>query len=530
MLNTTTDVTVSMKKDITGTKDITLYKRTLTPITIMVGVVPVVILPEFEVKVGVEGNIVAGVTAGMTLTTETWATISWDDGWDLDCGSTYEATPSPPRLSSQLTVAGFASAGLDFEVYGVAGPTVELKPYVELAADTEADPWWTLSAGIDGEIGLEVEVFDHGVFNKTYPFELFGPWVIDQAGSSTSGGESSEYETPSVSGKITDATSGAPVKSAWVEIDREGSASHRTSSAADGTYVFSGLSPGTYTVTAGKNGYADNERTVVVVEGSVTTGQNVSLTRYQLQGITGHVFTDAGHYPVFSATVELYNADGHYMTDWTGSYGSYSFLGLEPGNYRIEASINYYHTESVTVSLAGGQLRENVDLFLVQFLAQGVFGRVVDSLTGDPIEGARVLACEGDETGGFVEDVVVTGADGSFFLDALEGEGLKVGTHGLIVSKGGYVEQGRTVAVTRGHITDVGEIRLKEVGGLSMRAPDNEAWIRWAEGVPRQRGTAPTSSGSGRRPGAPWNTATPSPRSATTTPTGTARARIAGRP
>ena len=76
MLNTTTDVTVSMKKDITGTKDITLYKRTLTPITIMVGAVPVVILPEFEVKVGVDGQLVAGVTAGMTLTTETWATIS----------------------------------------------------------------------------------------------------------------------------------------------------------------------------------------------------------------------------------------------------------------------------------------------------------------------------------------------------------------------------------------------------------------------------------------------------------------------
>lgn len=489
VLNTTTDVTVSMTKNTSGTKDILLYSRTLTPITIMVGVVPVVILPEFEVKVGVEGNIVAGVTAGMALTTETWATVSWDDGWGLDCGSTYEATPSPPRLSSQLTVAGFASAGLDFEVYGVAGPTVELKPYVELAADTEADPWWTLSAGIKGEIGLEVEVFDHGVFSKTYPFDMFGPWVIDQAGSSTSGGESSEYETPSVSGKITDATSGAPVKSAWVEIGREGSASHRTSSAADGAYVFSGLSPGTYAVTAGKNGYADNERAVVVAEGSVTTGQNVSLTRYELQGITGHVYTDAGHYPIFSAHVKLYDADddspysGPIQSDWTYADGAYSFTGIEPGNYRIEAAINSYHTESVAVSLAGGQLRENVDLFLVQFLAQGVFGRVVDNLTGDPIEGARVMAVEGDETGGMVEDVVVTGEDGSFFLDALEGFGLKVGTHGLIVSKGGYLEQGRTVAVTRGHITDVGKIRLKEVGGLSMRS-QIASCIRWPEGLP----------------------------------------------
>ena len=64
-------------------------------------------------------------------------------------------------------------------------------------------------------------MFDHGVFNKTFPLDVFGPWIIDQAGSSTSGGGPSEYEAPSVRGKILDATSGAPVKSASVEIARE---------------------------------------------------------------------------------------------------------------------------------------------------------------------------------------------------------------------------------------------------------------------------------------------------------------------
>ena len=225
VLNTSTDISVSMKKDISGTKDKTLYKRTLTPITIMVAAVPVVILPEFEVKVGVDGQIVAGVTAGMTLTTETWATISWDGDWSLTCGSTYDATPKPPRVFGQLTVTGFISAGLAFEVYGVAGPTAELKPYVELAADTQLDPWWTLSAGIKGELGLKVEVFDQEVLNKTLPLFDLGPWIIDQAGSSTSGGGPSDYEAPSVRGKILDATSGEPVKSASVEIAGDGTTS-----------------------------------------------------------------------------------------------------------------------------------------------------------------------------------------------------------------------------------------------------------------------------------------------------------------
>jgi len=488
VLNTTTDVTVSMKKDVSGTRDITLYKRTLTPITIMVAALPVVILPEFEVKVGVDGQIVAGVTAGMTLTTRTEATIRWDDGWSFECDSSKVATPKPPVVFGQLTVSGFASAGLDFEVYGVAGPTVELKPYVELAADTQLDPWWTLSAGLKGEIGLEVEVFDHGVLNKSFPFDALGPWIIDQAGSGSSGGGPSEYEAPSVRGKILDATSGAPVKWASVEIAADGSTVWETSSAADGTYVFSGLPSGTYTVTAGKNGYADNERAVVVVGGSLTTGQNISLTRYELQGITGHVFTDAGHYPIFEVQVKLYDADddspysGPIQSDSTYANGVYSFTGIDPGNYRVVASTNYYHEESVMVTLAGGQLRENVDLFLVQFIAQGVFGRVVDSLSGDPIEGALVRAIRGG-VNGWVDDVAFTGSDGSFFMNAFGAHGLVVDDYALSAAKSGYEETTRDFAITRGRITDLGEIALKEVGGLSMRAPGQDAWIRWTEGV-----------------------------------------------
>jgi protocatechuate 3,4-dioxygenase beta subunit len=486
VLNTTTDVTVSMKKDVSGTKDITLYKRTLTPITIMVGVVPVVILPEFEVKVGVDGQIVAGVTAGMTLTTNTWATISWDGDWDLDCGSDYEATPKPPRIFGQLTVTGFASAGLDFEVYGVAGPTAELKPYVELAADTQLDPWWTLSAGLKGEIGLEVELFDHGILNKTFTLDALGPWIIDQAGSSTSGGGPSEYEAPSVRGKILDAMSGQPVKWASVEIAADGSTVWETSSAADGTYVFCGLSAGTYTVTAGKEGYADNQRTVVVVGTSLTTGQDISLTREELQGITGHVFTDAGHYPIFMATVRLYDADGYYMTDWTYADGSYSFTGVDPGNYRVVASANYCHPESVTLTLAGGQLRENIDLFLVNYTAQGLFGRVVDKLTGDPLEGALVKAREGDADGAVV-GWVHTAADGSFVIDAHEAQGIAVGAYSLSFTRSGYEESTRAVVVARGRITDVGVVPLKEVGGLSMRS-QIASCIRWPEGLPTMTG------------------------------------------
>ena len=68
-------------------------------------------------------------------------------------------------------------------------------------------------------------------------------------------------------------------------------------------------------------------------------------------------------------------------------------------------------------------------------------------------------------------------------MNARGADGLVVGAYALTVTKSGYEETTRNFAVTRGRITDVGEIPLKEVGGLSMRAPGQDAWIRWTEGV-----------------------------------------------
>lgn len=493
VLNTTTDLTVSMKKDYTGTKEITLYKRTLTAITIMAGPVPVVITPELEVKVGVEGEIVAGVTAGMTLGTSTWAEVSYDDGWGLDYGSTYDCTPQPPQLFGGLEVTGFTSGGLAFELYGVAGPEAALKPYVKLEAATNADPWWQLKAGLDGEIGMKAELLDHEIASKEYTFNFF-EYVLDQAGSDSSGGGSSGYEMPSVRGKILDASSGQVVRSASVEISQGDTTLRQTSSAADGTYVFSGLAPGTYTVTAGKNGYADNTRSVTVVSGQTTLNQDVQLTRLQFQGVKGYVLTDAGHSPIFQAQVELYEPDDRSYSGWwhlgtvsTLSDGSYEFTGLSPGTYRLVAKHPYYYSESLEVTISGGQLAENKNLYLVHYSNQGVHGRVIDSLNGLPVSGARVVVFEGGGEGGYFESETTTSGDGSFFVDALDNEGLAVGTHGLIISKQGYVEYRRDFQISRGAITQLGDIRLQQVGGHSMRSERGSSII-WTDGAPTATG------------------------------------------
>jgi hypothetical protein len=72
-------------------------------------------------------------------------------------------------------------------------------------------------------------------------------------------------------------------------------------------------------------------------------------------------------------------------------------------------------------------------------------------------------------------------------MDGHVGQGLAVGAYSLSITRSGYEETTRDFAITRGHITDVGEVPLKEVGGLSMRS-QVAGCIRWPEGLPNITG------------------------------------------
>lgn len=71
----------------------------------------------------------------------------------------------------------------------------------------------------------------------------------------------------SISGKVTDVASGEPLSAAQVTLI-PGANTIQTSS--DGTFVFSGLEEGQYTVSVQKDGYQANRKNVTVVSGEKT--------------------------------------------------------------------------------------------------------------------------------------------------------------------------------------------------------------------------------------------------------------------
>src|SRR5262249_35171972 len=111
-------------------------------------------------------------------------------------------------------------------------------------------------------------------------------------------------------GTITDAATGAPIAGADVTLSNSGFSS-AISSLVDGTYTFSGITPGTYSVRVSKSGYISATVAVLNLVGGETTRQDVSLVAIDpnLARVTVLV-TDSMRRGINGATVTVSYNDG----------------------------------------------------------------------------------------------------------------------------------------------------------------------------------------------------------------------------
>jgi len=170
---------VSIKKE----KEIARY--TFSPITVMVGVVPIVIVPVLTVNVGVDGNVHIGLTAGVEQQATLLAGLRYAGGvWQPVSQFSNQFSWTPPTLFAGLDLKGYAGNRLSLLLYGVVGPYADINAYLKLEADTADDPWWTLSGGLEVPAGVKVEVLGHSLADYEGPTIAFG-LILAQAQSNT---------------------------------------------------------------------------------------------------------------------------------------------------------------------------------------------------------------------------------------------------------------------------------------------------------------------------------------------------------
>jgi formylglycine-generating enzyme required for sulfatase activity len=140
----------------------TVIKIPFSPITFAIGPVPVVIEPELEVKVGVGGEVTAGISMDVTQTVTQTAGLEFSGGkWSIISDYSNHFSFENPQLELSVAAKGYEDAGLNFLFYGVAGPGISLGVYLKLEYTQLPNRGWKLSGGLEVSADVEVELLSH---------------------------------------------------------------------------------------------------------------------------------------------------------------------------------------------------------------------------------------------------------------------------------------------------------------------------------------------------------------------------------
>jgi len=220
-----------------------------------------------------------------------------------------------------------------------------------------------------------------------------------------------------ISGTVRD-SSGTAVPGATVTLRSGGGVtSGTTTTGSSGTYSFSNLSDGTWSVQASKFGYSASSQQSVTLSGADVTGIDLTITlSAPPHGISGTV-SDSGGSAVSGATVTLRSGGGVANgTVTTGSSGIYSFSNLSDGSWSVQATKSgYYASVQQPVTLSGADVT-GIDLTMTAAPAShGISGMVRDS-SGTAVSGATVTLRSG---GGVANGTVTTGSSGTYSFSNL---------------------------------------------------------------------------------------------------------------
>ncbi len=273
----------------------------------------------------------------------------------------------------------------------------------------------SVSTGPDGKYTLT------GLIEGTY--QVFASDTNYTASSTTAvvvgpGGTPSQDfslvpNTGTISGTVYEFDGTTPIGGATVACTGTLTCNPTTSDVTTGAYSLTGLSEGSYQITASETGYSSETLTVVVGPGGTQTGENFQL----IAGpgtITGTVTDQLTHLPISGASV---SCTGSPCTGTTTDGSGNFTLTVAPGTYAISVTAPGYAPGSQSGLIVTSGASTPAGNIALAPNPGTISGKVTDSLTGAPISGATV-ACTG---GGMTCTSTTTAVDGTYTLNVDEG-------------------------------------------------------------------------------------------------------------
>jgi len=135
-----------------------------TPITIMIGELPVVISPELSIYVGIDGEVSMGIKTGIEQEIDCEGGLQYNGSWSPVNNFTSNFEFSSPELNDACHLIGYLGPEFALKLYGIVGPYAYLRGYIELDANMVDDvPWWGLYGGFRNGLGVKLEVLGNTI-------------------------------------------------------------------------------------------------------------------------------------------------------------------------------------------------------------------------------------------------------------------------------------------------------------------------------------------------------------------------------
>jgi hypothetical protein len=233
--------------------------------------------------------------------------------------------------------------------------------------------------------------------------------------------------TVSIQGRIIDSATLSPL--AGVTVSLSGPASTSKLTAADGTFSFAGLTPGSYGVRMSVAGYTAASASIVAEVGQVNIGDVAlhPLTSPPPSSTTGTirgVVTDANTQQPLSGVAVSVSGGATVLTDGTGTY---QIDAVPAGTVLVQAQLNGYNTASGSTTLSAGSVLVFSPTLSALLRVGEIQGTVVHGVTGAPLVGAAI-----NVSGSTVASAVTDGS-GQYRI-----QGLNPGAIGVQVGLTGF--------------------------------------------------------------------------------------------
>jgi hypothetical protein len=237
---------------------------------------------------------------------------------------------------------------------------------------------------------------------------------------------------------------------AGVQVTLSGAASASVITGADGSFAFTRLAAGSYTIALDKGGFTPVSRALTIGLGQRVDLGTVNLAAVPTVGIIkGRVTAVANGQPIAGVTVSVSGSLAASRT--SDAQGLYEFAVVPPGTVTLSASRSGYVSVGGTASIAAGETLTFSPALAAnneppQPSTGRLMGRIVAAGTGAPLSGV-ILQLNGASAG-------TSSAMGDFDLT------LAAGSYSLRIALPGYDVVTGSFVITAATNTQVGDILL----------------------------------------------------------------------